>query len=114
MSGRLDMIWIDGHLADPEGWCDDEEAASVAVGEQSLEAGRQDDTFRLGDVQSVRSQRGELCDADLRADYQGDLREASDRHEGAGRSVGGTTASPGRTRSAVMRKLFRMAELLAS
>ena len=112
--GRLDMICIDAHLGDPEGSCDDEEAESVAVGEQSLEAGRQDDTFRLRNVHPVRGQRGKACDADLRADHQGDFREAPNCHEGAGKSVGGTTASPGRTRSAAMRKRFRMAEPLGS
>ena len=112
--GRFGMICVDVHLADPEGSCDDEEAESVAVGEQSLEAGRRDDTFRLWEAHPVQVHYGKVCVADIRTDHQGDLREAPKSHDGAGKSVDDTTASPGRMRSAVMRKRFRMAEPLGS
>ena len=103
------MICVDVHRAALEGLCDDEEAESVAADEQDVEAGRRDDTFRLGDAHPSEAQCGKDCDADIRTDHQGDLREASKSHDGAGKSVGDTTASPWRMRCTAMRKRFGMA-----
>ena len=84
----------------PAGLSHDEEAESVTLGEQGLEAGRQDRTFSFGNAHRSQGQQEGQRDADIGADHQGDVREASNRDEGAGQSVGGTTASLGRMRFA--------------
>ncbi len=104
------MICVNVQRADPEGLRDDEEAEDVAASEQDFEPGRRDDTFRLRDARPSQVQFGKDCDADIRTDHHGDFREASISHEGAGKSVGDTTALPGRMRSVAMRKRFSMAE----
>ena len=65
---------------------------------------RQGDTFCFGNEFHVRGRRGSARDADFRAHHQRDLGEAPESHGGSGKSVDGTTASPGQTRFGAMRK----------
>ena len=109
-SAWLDVICIDPHPVGPEGSRDDEETKRVAVGEQTLETGRQGDSFCVGNEFHVRGRRGSARDADFRAHHQRDLGEAPESHGGSGKSVDGTTASPGQTRFGAMRKRLWTAE----
>ena len=102
------MIGVNVHLPIAEGSSDDEEEENVTLAKQRFEAGRQDGTFWFGNVRPVSERRGEVSHADIGADHQGDVGEAANRDEGAGQSVGGTIASPGRMRCVAMRKRCSM------
>ena len=74
LSGRRDLVPVDAQPVDSEESCDDDEAERPAVGDQSLEAGRQGNAFWLGNLHSVPFQWNEVRDSDLQADHQVDLR----------------------------------------
>ena len=101
---RLDVICVAVHLPVAAGLSDDEEANGVALGKEGCEAGRED-----GNAFRERERQGGNRDPNFGADHQGDVGEASNRDESAGKSVGGTIASPGRTRFAATRRRSCMA-----
>ena len=105
---------IEIHVSGLEGSSDDKEPKIAAVWENAVQTGRQDRSRWLAGTNRFREQARERCYPDIRADHHGNLCKAPESHEGLGKSVGGTTVSPGQTRYAAMRKHFNTAEPLGS